>query len=123
MNRWTKQHGSYYLTAPNGDIQLMTDEPAILFDQSNGTLLKIGARDWVENYARTFRREVLDQDASLFDPGDLVIMSGVDWDPEDLNRCLSTAGYCLALYNRLEQEGADRTVSGELFLTNTPKEG
>lgn len=100
--------GSYYLfdldSKPNPitkerEIILMTDQIAIAFDRSDGTLHKHGnpknVELWRTQAIEKFRKAGFDDMAN-----DLIIMIG-QFPLEEINKCISTSGYCKTLYEKL----------------------
>jgi hypothetical protein len=109
LRAWYKvEYGSYYyvqgtrksfLNESGETIILMTDQVAFLFDRETGAIYKHGSVDTVEKAWSKFRTSratglVANMQKVVFPRG---------FDPEELNRCLSTSGYILRL---LEKNGA-----------------
>lgn len=100
--------GSYYLVdldePPNRishqrDIHLMTDEIAICFDRSSGTLHKHGNPESVGNWAAKAQAKYRDAGYSEM-ANDLIVVSG-KLPVEEINRCIANSGYCSTFYNKL----------------------
>lgn len=116
--QYTVIAGSYYLfdmdSKPNPitkerNIILMTDEIAIAFDGSDGTLHKHGSPENVSNWLTTAKKKL--QDAGHHGmASDLLMMSG-QFPVEEVNKCISTSGYAKVLYQKLATLPIDNKTS------------
>ena len=97
------------------DILFMTDKVAIAFDLETGTLHKHGSLEIVNQSAEDAReiyRQVGLEDMS----NDIIVMSG-DFPVEEINKCISTSGYCKRLYEKLSKmEPANKAIDSEIRM-------
>lgn len=102
--RWTHEFGSYYLRGPTGDIRWMTDQVALGYDvTSEGpVLMKHGppemVAEWAKRAAAAYREAGIEPEVAM-----LTLPRGFPVD--EINRCVSTAGYVGELIARVESEG------------------
>jgi hypothetical protein len=107
------KHGSYYLydmdakpsvLSGEREIRIMTDTVALCFRRGDGSLLRHGGPDQVEPWAAAEAQRL--RAAGLADWADEVTVVTGAFPVDELNRCLTTTGYCSTLMRNLAGNGA-----------------
>ncbi len=95
-----RRNGPHYALTDNGEfIGPPLTEIAIAFSRSDGTLHKHGGVTMVENWATEARQKLRSGDLSDW-ADDLIVLSG-PLDIDEINKCISTTGYCKRYYERV----------------------
>lgn len=92
--------GNYRLFDGDEDLNCVNAEMvAVGFDRDSGTLHKHGSPESIHEWAEKTRGKY--RAAGFADmANDLVVMSG-RFPVDELNKCISTSGYCKILYEKL----------------------
>lgn len=100
---YTLNCGQYVLADGEGPISAPLDEIALAFDTTDGALYKHGDPKSVEKWFADKRAALIAADLGDW-AGNLTLLTG-RFPLDELNRCLTTTGYVLTLYERA-QSGA-----------------
>lgn len=106
VSEWRFEHGSYYLYSPMGQIRWMTDRVAIGYDATGDTpvLMKHGPPEMVNGWARD---ALAAYKAVGYEPELAVLTFPNGFPVDEINRCISTAGYLAVVLERVEKEQGD----------------
>ncbi|MFK4705650.1 hypothetical protein ABIC83_002489 [Roseateles asaccharophilus] len=92
--------GQYVLHQGDTPIHKVLDEVGIAFDSENGVMLKHGDPEFVSQWAERIRKKF--RDGGFAEMAAQVVYIAGRFPLDDLNRCLTTTGYVLKLYERLQ---------------------
>lgn len=82
-------------------------EVAVCFDKENGVLHKHGNHEMVSRWFQNSRKKLIEGGAG-FMADDLMVICG-PIELEELNRMISTSGYCKRYLEKMKVQGAEAT--------------
>lgn len=109
--------GQYVLHSNGSPIGPLLDEVALCLGTGCGTLYKHGKPEFVQKWLATTQAAF--RKGGFHDMADELVVIQGRFSLEELNKCLSTSGYALRLYQQVQEGKAPALdMHGQLMLAN-----